>query len=163
MRKCFSEVKVGSFLCKKAAAICKESTEVGADGFHPKGPFDLNYELVCTRCLNVGKWKMAGARPIQARAETETMDQGDGMIACVVGGEEVWANVWLGGKPNRLLTLQIGDTANEQVVSPVHGAPDGECGSLMCALKLDTNVTKRKQAGSGRGRLIKKKNPTQTC
>ena len=66
--------------------------------------------------------------------------------------------MWLGGKPNRLLTLQIGDTANEQVVSPVHGAPDGECDSLMCALKLVTNVTKRKQSGSGRGRFNEKTN-----
>ena len=66
-----------------------------------------------------------------------------------------------GGKSKRLLTLQIGDTANEQVVSPVHGAPDGECDFLMCALKLVTNVTKRKQAGVVVEGLTKK--PTQTC
>ena len=119
MRKCFSEVKVGSFLCKKAAAICKESTEVGADGFHPKGPFDLNDELVFTRCVNGCKMENGGSTADTGSCRNRDMDQGDGMIACVVGGEEVWANVWLGGKPNRLLILQIGDTANEQVVSPV--------------------------------------------
>ena len=59
----------------------------------------MNYELVCTRCLNVGKWKMAGAWPTQARAETETMDQGDGMIACVVGGEEVGQTCGWKGSP----------------------------------------------------------------
>ena len=32
---------------------------------------------------------MAGAWPIQARAETETMDQGDGVIACMAGGAEL--------------------------------------------------------------------------
>ena len=42
-------------------------------------------------------------------------------------------------KPNRLLTLQNGYTANEQVVFSPCGAPDGKCDILICALKLVTN------------------------
>ena len=44
-------------------------------------------------------------------------------------------------KPNRLLTLQNGDAAQEQVVFLAYGAPDGECGHLICAVELITNLT----------------------
>ena len=40
---------------------------------------------------------------------------------------ELAGNRMTGGEPDRLLTLQIGDAAHEQVVLPAYGAPDGEC------------------------------------
>ena len=50
-------------------------------------------------------------------------------------------------KPNRLLTLQIGDTANEQVVFPAYGGPGGECDNLICTLKHVMNLMKGKKLG----------------
>ena len=50
-------------------------------------------------------------------------------------------------KPNRLLTLQIGDTMQKQVVFSAYGAPDGECDPLICALKLIANLTTGNQPG----------------
>ena len=48
-------------------------------------------------------------------------------------------------KPNRLLTLQIGDTANEQVVLMASGPPDGERDSMTCALKLAITTDLRRR------------------
>ena len=45
-------------------------------------------------------------------------------------------------KPNRLLTLQFGDTAKEQVVFLAYGAPDGERDNMISVLKLVTNLMK---------------------
>ena len=43
-------------------------------------------------------------------------------------------------KPNRLLALQIGDTAYEQVCFLAYSAPSGECDNMICVLKLVTNL-----------------------
>ena len=83
-----------------------------------------------------------------------TDDQGRGAITCTwqhcklfsVEDFLEWVPTYLGKderrtapydwrKPNRLLTLQIGDAANEQVVFPAYGAPDGECDNLSSAPK----------------------------
>ena len=65
-------------------------------------------------------------------------------------------SVWLCGawwqpydrrKPNRLVTLQIGDAANVQVVFPAYGATDGECDHLICILMLVTNLMKGNKLG----------------
>ena len=45
-------------------------------------------------------------------------------------------------KSDRLLTLQFGDTTNEQVVFLAHGAPDGECDNMISAVKLITKHDK---------------------
>ena len=50
-------------------------------------------------------------------------------------------------KLDRLLTLQMGDRAQEQVVFLVYGVPDGERDSLICALNLVTNLTKESELG----------------
>ena len=44
-------------------------------------------------------------------------------------------------KPNRLLTLQIGDTATDHTVFTACGAP-GECNNMFVVLKLITNLVK---------------------
>ena len=43
-------------------------------------------------------------------------------------------------KANRLFILQIGDTANEQVVFVAAGAPDGGRDNMNSALKLVTKL-----------------------
>ena len=50
-------------------------------------------------------------------------------------------------KPNRLLTLQIGDAVDEQVVVPEYWAPDGKCDKMISALKLVTHLTKGNKLG----------------
>ena len=52
---------------------------------------------------------------------------------------------WLVGGVERagLQSLQCVDTANEQVVFPAYGAPDGERDNVIGALKLLTNLIKR--------------------
>ena len=45
-------------------------------------------------------------------------------------------------KPSGLLTLQIADAAQEQVLFSAYGASDGECDKMFCALQLITNLTK---------------------
>ena len=47
-------------------------------------------------------------------------------------------------KPNRLLTLQFGDMAKEQVVFPAYRAPGGDCDNMISALELVTNLIKGK-------------------
>ena len=46
-----------------------------------------------------------------------------------------------------LVLRSLGDTANEQVVFPAYGAPDGESDNMINALKLVTNLRKRKKFG----------------
>ena len=53
-------------------------------------------------------------------------------------------------KPERLLALQIGDTANEQVLFTAYSAPNGECDNMICVLKLVTNPCARKHVRSER-------------
>ena len=50
-------------------------------------------------------------------------------------------------KPNRLFTLQFGDTSNAQEVFPAYGAPDGESDNTISALKLVTNLIKGSKLG----------------
>ena len=45
-------------------------------------------------------------------------------------------------KLERLLSLQIGDTANEQVVFAAYSALNGEFDNMICVLKLVTNLEK---------------------
>ena len=69
-------------------------------------------------------------------------------------------------KPNHLLTLQIGDTADDQRVFQAffHSAPGGECDNMIVVLKLVTNLIKGNNFGvevkgsaeSSRGKLTKK-------
>ena len=53
-------------------------------------------------------------------------------------------------KPERLLSLQIGDTANEQVVFTAYSALNGEFENMVCVLKLVTNPSARKHVRSER-------------
>ena len=53
-------------------------------------------------------------------------------------------------KPNRLPTLQVGVTVQDQIVCAAYAAPDGECNNLICALRLITNLMKRQQVGNCR-------------
>ena len=50
-------------------------------------------------------------------------------------------------KPTRLLTVQIGDTANEQAVFLARGAPDGERDNVVTALNLVTHLTQENEIG----------------
>ena len=50
-------------------------------------------------------------------------------------------------KPKRLLTLQIGDTANEQVVFPAYGARNGDCDHMISSAKLVTHLMKGNKLG----------------
>ena len=54
-------------------------------------------------------------------------------------------------KPDRLLTLQIGEATNEQVASPPCGAPDGACDHMICA--LDLGMVVKGAAESSKNRL----------
>ena len=52
--------------------------------------------------------------------------------ACAAGGACGKPHNWR--KPNRLLTLHVGDTMREQVLFQAFGAPDGECDNFdLCA------------------------------
>ena len=53
-------------------------------------------------------------------------------------------------KLERLLSLQIGDTANEQVVFTAYSAPNGEFDNMICVLKSVTNSSARKHVRSER-------------
>ena len=44
-----------------------------------------------------------------------------------------------------LLTLQIGDTAHEQVAFPAKGAPDGECDNLILCVETRRELHERKK------------------
>ena len=50
-------------------------------------------------------------------------------------------------KPNRFLTLQVGDTASDQVVFLAFCALDGECDNMVCVLMLVTNQVKGNKFG----------------
>ena len=50
-------------------------------------------------------------------------------------------------RAGKRLALQFEDTANEQVVFHAHGAPDGECGNMVSALKLVTNLIEGNKLG----------------
>ena len=52
-----------------------------------------------------------------------------------------------GRGPNRLVTLQIYDTANEELVFLASGAPDGKCDNLISALKRVLNLMQRNKLG----------------
>ena len=58
----------------------------------------------------------------------------------VGGAERVGKRTYQWRKLNRLLTLLIGDTMQEQLVFPAYGATDGESDNLICAQKLVTNL-----------------------
>ena len=55
----------------------------------------------------------------------------------------------------RLLTLQFGSTANEELVFPAYGAPDGECYNIISAFKLITNLIKGDEFGVEARGLVK--------
>ena len=65
-------------------------------------------------------------------------------------------------KPHCLLTFEIGDTANEQVVFTAYGALDGECYKMISALKLVTNLIKGNKLGVEVKRPYRKQSE-QTC
>ena len=45
-----------------------------------------------------------------------------------------------GREPIRLLTVQVGDTEQHQIVFLENAVPDGKCDNLRCALKPITNL-----------------------
>ena len=83
-----------------------------------------------TGCCSQWKISCDGCPPL--------MEHGERRTACMVGGACGQPYDWR--EPHRLLTLQIGATANEQVVFPTYEVLDGECDHLISALKCGTNL-----------------------
>ena len=50
-------------------------------------------------------------------------------------------------KPKRLLKLQIGDTANEQIVVPAYSAPGVQCDNMIMVLNLITHLVEANSFG----------------